>query len=901
MVYSYIIMNLLKRACSVHVLAFAALIVTLVAPAVTHAQSTQVYLSNVQLERSHYVAGDTVHGTFDVENFSETATPEIEYLVSLVGLDDSGHVARIVYGTTRLPAVTLAAKTKDVVPFQYDLAHAPKDSRLAIHVRAILHDGLSLSWSLTPLTVTGGVASAQPVGASVIVNGTQYGLQEGPTVHSGDDVQLSALFQSSGADIAVTPHFILTDKSGIPLTDTTELVMDPTRITSSTSTITVKIPYEHLSPGTYLGKLTLLDTKSVARAPELYARFIVAGDTASIVAVYGGVEKEGTVPIRVAYTGTPIDIDKLGKTQDINKAAASISVTARVDVLTDEGVVLGTSVTSQSLATQGSFTVPVPLVSAGEGTRARVTLSQQNRTLDTFEGPIISVLTADAPVVGAPLHISAGVLIAVLIAAAGIALVSSAIFWVKKKRRASVLAVIIAIISLFGLVWAPHHLTAEVMGLPDFINIGGGPPPTVVPGQRFSVNTTYMEAACVNSYTYAIGTTEFVGQRYTSGQVGVSGFGSNIMNYYYYYSGYNDMWLGDYTAPSSGGTYNFNLTLKSYSAHYGYAGQVTKVWPVTVVAASCALPWGGSIADGQSVTAYQSNLATDGASCVSENRTCHNGTLSGSYTNPSCTVVPATSCKLPWGGYIADGETVIAYESANGSPSCTLEVRACRSGTLTGSFQYQQCRPAGGTSGGGGGASCTLPWGGSIRDGEKIVMYSSPVSSTGRSCSGGAFERECVNGSLSGLDMYQYPSCICSSGYFCSGDAIWYMNADCSVSAKTTCTSREKCVAGASSCVIRPLEFEPFSSTLTGHLQAIPVLVRKGSPTTIYWNLTGAASCLITGTNGDSWTGASSGSAGLKTSAISQQTSYTLLCTGYDGTSVRNDVMVNVAPVYDEH
>ncbi len=50
----------------------------------------------------------------------------------------------------------------------------------------------------------------------------------------------------------------------------------------------------------------------------------------------------------------------------------------------------------------------------------------------------------------------------------------------------------------------------------------------------------------------------------------------------------------------------------------------------------CGLPWGGSIQDGDTVTAYQ-NAAPVGTACVSEVRTCDDGTLTGTYLNPSCT------------------------------------------------------------------------------------------------------------------------------------------------------------------------------------------------------------------------------------------------------------------------
>jgi hypothetical protein len=50
--------------------------------------------------------------------------------------------------------------------------------------------------------------------------------------------------------------------------------------------------------------------------------------------------------------------------------------------------------------------------------------------------------------------------------------------------------------------------------------------------------------------------------------------------------------------------------------------------------ASCTLPWGGTLADGKSVAAYQ---VGSGATCPSEARVCAAGHLSGSYTYASCT------------------------------------------------------------------------------------------------------------------------------------------------------------------------------------------------------------------------------------------------------------------------
>lgn len=105
---------------------------------------------------------------------------------------------------------------------------------------------------------------------------------------------------------------------------------------------------------------------------------------------------------------------------------------------------------------------------------------------------------------------------------------------------------------------------------------------------------------------------------------------------------------------------------------------------------NCNLPWGGQIASGQSVTAYQSYSVPYGGYCYSETRTCNAGTLSGSYTASYCNVQPGASCSLPWGGSISDGDSVYAYASPSSS-SCSGQYRTCYNGSLSGSYSYSSC------------------------------------------------------------------------------------------------------------------------------------------------------------------------------------------------------------------
>lgn len=114
-------------------------------------------------------------------------------------------------------------------------------------------------------------------------------------------------------------------------------------------------------------------------------------------------------------------------------------------------------------------------------------------------------------------------------------------------------------------------------------------------------------------------------------------------------------------------------------------GTVTRSVAVNVSPpASCALPWGGTIAHGSGVTAYQSGSVPCGSSCASQTRTCNNGVLSGSYTNQSCTVAACVpTCSSSWspaGPLTSPASSIFFWNSTN----ATSATYSC-SGIIAGS------------------------------------------------------------------------------------------------------------------------------------------------------------------------------------------------------------------------
>jgi hypothetical protein len=89
-------------------------------------------------------------------------------------------------------------------------------------------------------------------------------------------------------------------------------------------------------------------------------------------------------------------------------------------------------------------------------------------------------------------------------------------------------------------------------------------------------------------------------------------------------------------------------------------------------------------------------------------------------------------------------------------------------------------------------------------------------------------------------------------------------------------------------------------NNLTGHLQARPTIVQKGKTTRIFWNISNVSNCTVTGSNGDSWNGSTSGNPGKSSGPINQQIKYTLSCTALDSSTYQEATTVNLIPAYQE-
>lgn len=109
--------------------------------------------------------------------------------------------------------------------------------------------------------------------------------------------------------------------------------------------------------------------------------------------------------------------------------------------------------------------------------------------------------------------------------------------------------------------------------------------------------------------------------------------------------------------------------------------------------ANCTLG-GMSVQHNQTVTAYKSSTVSYNQSCLSESRTCNNGTLSGTFTNLSCVKLPAppgdcdgywNTCTSKYNDTQGTQTLVITEQPTNGGLTCEQVFGTSKTRTCTGS------------------------------------------------------------------------------------------------------------------------------------------------------------------------------------------------------------------------
>jgi len=137
-------------------------------------------------------------------------------------------------------------------------------------------------------------------------------------------------------------------------------------------------------------------------------------------------------------------------------------------------------------------------------------------------------------------------------------------------------------------------------------------------------------------------------------------------------------------------------------------------------------------------------------------------------------------------------------------------------------------------------------------------------------------------------NYYQTSYGTCSAQNFCSGNNLYHRDGNC------VDTLIEACQYGCSGSVCNGIPQPAIT------LQVTPQLVSAGSRVRITWTSINVTTCSLTENNpniNDTWTTLNDSK---QSSAITEQTVYTLSCVGLDGSRPSISKIVNVIPIWQE-
>lgn len=154
---------------------------------------------------------------------------------------------------------------------------------------------------------------------------------------------------------------------------------------------------------------------------------------------------------------------------------------------------------------------------------------------------------------------------------------------------------------------------------------------------------------------------------------------------------------------------------------------------------------GKELATGQSVETFLTSTVAYGATCTSEQRTCQDGALSGTYSFATCDVDVPAACLFN-GQTIKHGDSIAAFNNSTVpyGTSCAPEFRKCENGTLSGQARFATCDV--------GAAMACLFNGQTIKHGASVVGFQSSSVAYDKTCVNES--RVCTNGVLSGQNAF---------------------------------------------------------------------------------------------------------------------------------------------------
>lgn len=333
----------------------------------------QVYVKNLNITNNKVAPGEGIKGFFVIYSIDNRAAVNYSYVISLLKDTSNGEVE---IGSSPHKTFDMGPKGSKNIDFSYV---APNVSgKVTFKVTTYGPTGFEINYVKKLIDISGNGKILDIPSALLVVGGEKFSLQNGPTINGTTSAYvLVSLKNTTGESLNFIPKVSLYVKSvdvGEKITDYSLSKITLANGEEKSIKVDIQVPSK---PEVYEGVINFDGGQDIL-APKIPFRFIRGGKIATIQSVTSDqvkIEKGISLPVTVTYTGIPFDISS-------SKSESDIPVVFNVDLVGDDGSVLGKASLSTSLAPFGSEKIDVPVENKYKGAvSAKVSIASNDGTV----------------------------------------------------------------------------------------------------------------------------------------------------------------------------------------------------------------------------------------------------------------------------------------------------------------------------------------------------------------------------------------------------------------------------------------------------------------------------------------------------------------------------------------
>ena len=358
-------------------------------------ETYQIYVHNIETEKTDYKVGEKIDGTFTLSNLSETPQSDIYYSISSGVYHPENLTIEGVYGVTdKIGPLYIKGNSKDSISFSYTLPKSVSGN-VGIQIVATLKDGTLVGRSDLNVMVEGmAKPSGYVINPRLSISGYPLMIraETGPTIYDKETLSFNFSISSTTKKYTVNPILKIYDRvdnvDALKRTINLDPIVTDNRSSDSKDfkpiIYSVSLPTD-LDPLVYYGVITF-ESEGIDISP-VSLRYIIAGPIATVRNITTNtleVKVGETINTIVTYGGQPIDEFRLDK--QLRATSTILTVTA----INEKNEIVAT--VSQPLDLDTARSVIVPL-KANMDAKSLSFIS----TIKTIDGIILDEYTTRLP------------------------------------------------------------------------------------------------------------------------------------------------------------------------------------------------------------------------------------------------------------------------------------------------------------------------------------------------------------------------------------------------------------------------------------------------------------------------------------------------------------------------